>query len=56
MKDSFGGLIILKTLIHNEVKIKEVFLVAPAYVVNGNPLKWDLEKQIKRTEAFQREK
>lgn len=36
---SFGGLVILKTLIHNETKIKEVFLSAPAYVVNGNPLK-----------------
>jgi len=36
---SFGGLIILKTLITNESKIKEVFLSAPAYIVNGNPLK-----------------
>ncbi|MEP0006428.1 MAG: alpha/beta hydrolase [Balneola sp.] len=36
---SFGGLIILKTLEHNEAKIKEVYLSAPAYVVNGNPLK-----------------
>jgi pimeloyl-ACP methyl ester carboxylesterase len=36
---SFGGLIILKTLLHNEVNIKEVFLAAPAYIVNGNPLK-----------------
>lgn len=36
---SFGGLIILKTLINNEHKIKEVFLSAPAYIVNGNPLK-----------------
>lgn len=35
---SFGGLVILKTLIHNESKIKEVFLAAPAYIVNGNPL------------------
>lgn len=35
---SFGGLIILKTLIHNENKIKEAFLAAPAYIVNGNPL------------------
>jgi pimeloyl-ACP methyl ester carboxylesterase len=35
---SFGGLIILKTLIHNEKKIKEVFLSAPAFIVNGNPL------------------
>ena len=35
---SFGGLVILKTLINNEHKIKEVFLSAPAYVVNGNPL------------------
>lgn len=36
---SFGGLIILKTLEHDESKIKEVFLSAPAYIVNGNPLK-----------------
>tara|TARA_R110000744_G_scaffold208401_2_gene327068 strand:+ start:6487 stop:7368 length:882 start_codon:yes stop_codon:yes gene_type:complete len=36
---SFGGLVILKTLINNENKIKEVFLSAPAYVVNGNPIK-----------------
>ncbi|WP_339709418.1 alpha/beta hydrolase [uncultured Kriegella sp.] len=35
---SFGGLIILKTLIHNEKNIKEVFLAAPAFIVNGNPL------------------
>jgi len=36
---SFGGLIILKTLMFNESKIKEVFLSAPAYIVNGNPIK-----------------
>ena len=36
---SFGGLIILKTLEFNESKIKEVYLSAPAYIVNGNPLK-----------------
>ncbi len=36
---SFGGLVILKTLINNEDKIKEVFLSAPAYIVNGNPIK-----------------
>ena len=36
---SFGGLIILKTLINNEQKIKAAFLAAPAYIVNGNPLK-----------------
>jgi pimeloyl-ACP methyl ester carboxylesterase len=36
---SFGGLVILKTLIHNEAKIKKVFLAAPAYIVNGSPLK-----------------
>jgi pimeloyl-ACP methyl ester carboxylesterase len=35
---SFGGLIILKTLIQNETNIKEVFLSAPAFIVNGNPL------------------
>ncbi|WP_297337875.1 alpha/beta hydrolase [Algoriphagus sp.] len=36
---SFGGLVILKTLLYNEQKIKEVFLTAPAFVVNGNPIK-----------------
>lgn len=36
---SFGGLIILKTLEFDESKIKEVYLSAPAYIVNGNPLK-----------------
>jgi pimeloyl-ACP methyl ester carboxylesterase len=36
---SFGGLVILKTLINNEQNIKEVFLSAPAYIVNGNPIK-----------------
>lgn len=36
---SFGGLVILKTLINKEDSIKEVYLSAPAYIVNGNPLK-----------------
>ncbi|PWN06332.1 alpha/beta fold hydrolase [Rhodohalobacter mucosus] len=36
---SFGGLIILKTLENDETRIKEVYLSAPAYIVNGNPLK-----------------
>jgi pimeloyl-ACP methyl ester carboxylesterase len=36
---SLGGLVILKTLEYDERKIKEVFLSAPAYIVNGNPLK-----------------
>lgn len=36
---SLGGLVILKTLLEDESKIKEVFLSAPAYIVNGNPLK-----------------
>lgn len=35
---SFGGLVILKTLEHSELKIKEVYLAAPAYIVNGNPI------------------
>ncbi len=35
---SLGGLIILKTLIQNEKNIKEVYLSAPAFIVNGNPL------------------
>ena len=36
---SFGGLIILKTLEYDESKISQVYLSAPAYIVNGNPLK-----------------
>ncbi|MCB0548016.1 MAG: alpha/beta hydrolase [Phaeodactylibacter sp.] len=36
---SFGGLIILKTLINDERRIKAAFLASPAYIVNGNPLK-----------------
>ena len=36
---SFGGLIIFKTLEYDESNIKEVYLSAPAYIVNGNPLK-----------------
>ncbi|MEM6263258.1 MAG: alpha/beta hydrolase [Bacteroidota bacterium] len=36
---SFGGLIILKTLIYDASRVKEVFLASPAYIVNGNPLK-----------------
>ena len=36
---SLGGLVILKTLLTDETKIKEVFLAAPAFIVNGNPLK-----------------
>ncbi|PKV51657.1 pimeloyl-ACP methyl ester carboxylesterase [Aquimarina sp. MAR_2010_214] len=35
---SFGGLIILKTLIENQNNIKEVILSAPAFIVNGNPI------------------
>ncbi|WP_139957967.1 alpha/beta fold hydrolase [Flavicella sediminum] len=36
---SFGGLVIFKALEYEELHIKEVFLSAPAYIVNGNPLK-----------------
>ena len=36
---SFGGLIILKALEFKDANIKEVFLTAPAYLVNGNALK-----------------
>ncbi|MDC6388435.1 alpha/beta hydrolase [Maribacter sp. PR1] len=35
---SFGGLISLKALEFNETTIKQVFLIAPVYIVNGNPL------------------
>ncbi|XCF07261.1 alpha/beta hydrolase [Tamlana crocina] len=35
---SFGGLISLKALEFSEIPIKEVFLIAPVYIVNGNPL------------------
>jgi len=36
---SFSGLVILKTLELDESKIKQVYLSAPAYIVNGNPLR-----------------
>jgi pimeloyl-ACP methyl ester carboxylesterase len=36
---SFGGLVLLKTLIYKEDNIREVYLAAPAFVVNGNPLR-----------------
>ena len=36
---SFGGLVILKALEFQDTNIKEAFLTAPAYVVNGNPLR-----------------
>lgn len=35
---SFGGLISLKALEYNETPIKQVFLIAPVYIVNGNPI------------------
>lgn len=35
---SFGGLISLKALEFSEIPIKEVFLIAPVYIVNGNPI------------------
>jgi len=34
---SFGGFISLKTLEFNQRLIKHVFLIAPVYIVNGNP-------------------
>ena len=36
---SFGGLIILKALEFKDANIKKVVLTAPAYIVNGNPIK-----------------
>ncbi|MBW2937555.1 alpha/beta hydrolase [Aureisphaera sp. CAU 1614] len=35
---SFGGLISLKALEFNETPIRQVFLIAPVFIVNGNPL------------------
>lgn len=35
---SFGGFISLKVLEFNETPIRRVFLIAPVYIVNGNPL------------------
>ncbi|WP_397446015.1 alpha/beta fold hydrolase [Polaribacter sp. R77954] len=35
---SFGGFISLKALEFNETPVKQVFLIAPVYIVNGNPL------------------
>jgi pimeloyl-ACP methyl ester carboxylesterase len=34
---SFGGFISLKTLEFNETLIKKAYLIAPVYIVNGNP-------------------
>lgn len=47
---SFGGLIILKTLAFDESRIKAAYLAAPAYIVNGNPLKllWKMFIPMKR--------
>lgn len=47
---SFGGLVIWKTLLANESRIKEAFLIAPAGIVNGNPLKamWRMFIPMKR--------
>lgn len=36
---SFGGLVSLKTLEYRETNIRNIYLSAPAYIVNGNPLK-----------------
>lgn len=36
---SFGGLIILKTLVYKHDKVKAAFIASPAYIVNGNPLR-----------------
>jgi len=36
---SFGGFISLKALEFNERLIKHVYLIAPVYIVNGNPFK-----------------
>ena len=63
---SFGGLVILKALEFKDANIKEVFLTAPAYIVNGNPLKalfkvfipmkWYIKtKKIKYVERFLKE-
>ena len=35
---SFGGFISLKALEFNETPIRQVFLISPVYIVNGNPL------------------
>ena len=36
---SFGGLIILKTLLFDEQRIRASYIAAPAFIVNGNPIK-----------------
>jgi len=36
---SLGGLVILKTLIHDPERISKAFISVPAYISNGNPLK-----------------
>lgn len=34
---SFGGLISLKSLLFNQTSIKKAYLIAPVFIVNGNP-------------------
>lgn len=56
---SFGGMISLKALEYNETFIKEVFLIAPVYIVNGNPLQGMLKmfiplKQFIKTNNIQK--
>lgn len=36
---SFGGLISLKTMEYKQTLVKEAFLIAPVYLINGNPFK-----------------
>lgn len=52
---SFGGFISWKTLIFDEKRIKQAFLIVPAGIVNGNPLKalWKVFLPMKR---YQRSK
>lgn len=36
---SFGGLISWRTMVYDESRVKKAFLIVPAGIVNGNPLK-----------------
>ncbi|MEO0778425.1 MAG: alpha/beta hydrolase [Bacteroidota bacterium] len=55
---SFGGLIILKTLVHHGGRVKAAFLASPAYLVNGNPLRalWHIFIPMRRYMRTQRVK
>lgn len=55
---SFGGFIILKTLVEEESRIKKAYLICPVGIVNGNPLKliWHVFIPMKRYQSGGKQK